>query len=439
MQPIPVVTGFLLRRDGGDQVLILRRSSRVRSFPGRWAGVSGHAEEPPDRQVLVEIEEETGLAPAAVRLLAKGPPLAAQDRERGRLYTVHPYLFEVERPEALRLDWEHTACKWVAPASLGRFRTVPRLADALAAVYPPVSPEIECAVKGIREDASSGARELARRAVDAFVLAVTGSGAPTVAVLKAELRRASRMLGESRPSMASLANIAAALFEVVAEGEKGLEETKRLAIQRAVALGRDLDETLERTIASARGVLSGTIVTLSYSSTVVEVLKAQRGRLSGVLVGEGRPGLEGRRTAECLARAGVPVTIATDAAIVSLVQEADAVVVGADAVTSAGAVINKAGTYALALAARKSRKPIFVVADWTKIWPRSRPPSLESGPEGDLWPQSPDPVARSNVLFDVTPPELVTAFVTEDGCVDRRCIARRARELRPAVKRLDSR
>ena len=136
---------------------------------------------------------------------------------------------------------------------------------------------------------------------------------------------------------------------------------------------------------------------------------------------------------------GVPVTIATDAAIVSLVQEADAVVVGADAVTSAGAVINKAGTYALALAARKSRKPVFVVADWTKIWPRSRPPSLESGPEGDLWPQSPDPVARSNVLFDVTPPELVTAFVTEDGCVDRRCIARRARELRPAVKRLDSR
>lgn len=133
-----VVTCFLLRRSpAGDQILLVRRSAAVSTYPGRWAGISGSVETTPAAQALVEIAEETGLAPSAVRLLARGAPLPVDDPALGRRWVVHPFLFLVEPSAAVRLDWEHTEGRWVAPAELPDYPTVPRLLDALVRVYPP--------------------------------------------------------------------------------------------------------------------------------------------------------------------------------------------------------------------------------------------------------------------------------------------------------------
>ena len=59
MKEIAVVTCFLTHR---GRILLLKRSDRVGSYRGRWAGVSGYMETEPDAQALVEIFEETGLA-----------------------------------------------------------------------------------------------------------------------------------------------------------------------------------------------------------------------------------------------------------------------------------------------------------------------------------------------------------------------------------------
>ena len=74
-----VVTAFLTR---GNQVLLLRRSDRVSTYKGRWAGVSGSVEagSTPIEQAIQEIEEETGLSNADAI-----PVLAGQSlRLRGR-------------------------------------------------------------------------------------------------------------------------------------------------------------------------------------------------------------------------------------------------------------------------------------------------------------------------------------------------------------------
>ncbi len=49
---------------------------------------------------------------------------------------MHPFLFELDRPERVRLDWEHTESRWVRPQQVAALEGVPGLAEALARVYP---------------------------------------------------------------------------------------------------------------------------------------------------------------------------------------------------------------------------------------------------------------------------------------------------------------
>jgi 8-oxo-dGTP pyrophosphatase MutT (NUDIX family) len=138
MRDVHVVTCFLLRRseEGANEVLLLRRSERVGTYRGLWAGVSGYLEAKSQlEQAYREMEEEVGLRSEDLRLLAEGEPLVVPDERVDTRWTVHPFLFEVAQPERVRLDWEHTESRWVKPEEMGCLKTVPRLAEALARVY----------------------------------------------------------------------------------------------------------------------------------------------------------------------------------------------------------------------------------------------------------------------------------------------------------------
>jgi len=169
-----------------------------------------------------------------------------------------------------------------------------------------------------------------------------------------------------------------------------------------------------------------TIVTLSRSAAVVALLRFlhARHRLAGVVVLESCPRFEGRRTAEELAAAGITATLVADALGPSLVRSSDAVVVGADSVLRDGALVNKIGTYSLALAAKAAGKPFYAACEVLKVdadhdatsFP---PPDGRSPAELD----PPPDVAAVNVYFDLTPPELVTAYLTDKGVYEPRRIA----------------
>jgi 8-oxo-dGTP pyrophosphatase MutT (NUDIX family) len=138
--PTPVVTCFLLRRDRGrDEVLVVRRSERVRTYRGHWAGVSGYVEPgvTPEEQAHTEMREETGLGRGDVRLLLAGEPLPVQDTAQGNYWLVHPFLFLVTAPDRIQTDWEARESRWIEPSEVLALQTVPGLAAALALVYPP--------------------------------------------------------------------------------------------------------------------------------------------------------------------------------------------------------------------------------------------------------------------------------------------------------------
>ncbi len=126
-----VVTCFL---EHGGKILILRRSSRVGTYRRSWAGVSGYMETNDIDQAFTEISEETELYKKDLKLIKKGEPLEVIDKSLNRKWIVHPFLFHVKAPEKIKTDWEHTESRWIKPAELKKYETVPGLAKALARV-----------------------------------------------------------------------------------------------------------------------------------------------------------------------------------------------------------------------------------------------------------------------------------------------------------------
>ncbi len=128
-----VVTSFLLRTDTAQpRILIVRRSQRVGSYNERWAGISGFVEAgvTPDEQAFTEIREETGLQREQVRMLRHGAVVEHEDAAINQHWYIHPFLFEVLAPDAIRLDWEATEMRWIAPQELQNYETVPKLEEA---------------------------------------------------------------------------------------------------------------------------------------------------------------------------------------------------------------------------------------------------------------------------------------------------------------------
>jgi methylthioribose-1-phosphate isomerase len=174
---------------------------------------------------------------------------------------------------------------------------------------------------------------------------------------------------------------------------------------------------------------TGTLATGGIGTALGVIKTAHlRGMIGEVLVDETRPLLQGARlTAWELERAGVPYRIIADSAGPGLIArgKVDAVIVGADRIAANGDVANKVGTYALALAARAHDVPFYVVAPLSTVddnTPDGRSIEIEQRAGDEVLSfagvTTTVPGARAlNPAFDITPADLVTAIVTEDGVV----------------------
>ena len=129
-----VVTVFLTL---GGKVLVLKRSDKVRTYKGHWAGVSGYLESAdPLKQAYEEMFEEMGLDREDVSLVKMGKPLEVVDPVEEHTWRVHPFLFAVQSPDKIRLDWENVDMRWVFPEEIVQLQTVPALKEALERVFP---------------------------------------------------------------------------------------------------------------------------------------------------------------------------------------------------------------------------------------------------------------------------------------------------------------
>ena len=163
---------------------------------------------------------------------------------------------------------------------------------------------------------------------------------------------------------------------------------------------------------------AGGLATGGYGSAVGAIRAAwERGSVDHVWVDETRPLLQGARlTAFEMEALGIPYAVIVDGAAASRMAagEVDIVITGADRIAANGDSANKIGTYGLAVLARHHGIPFLIVAPTSTIDPGT--------PDGAAIPieerdgaEVTDRFTARNPAFDVTPAELITAIVTEEG------------------------
>ena len=253
-----------------------------------------------------------------------------------------------------------------------------------------------------------------------------------------KVRLEAARIASARPTAVNLAwGVQRALAKLPGGPRAVLEEALQMLaedaqVNRAAAIhAADLIQRLcpNRPLRILTHCNTGRLATTGFGTAIgaLRVLHA-RGQIENVVVDETRPLFQGARlTAWELAEAGIPHQLTIDSAAPWAMATGlvDCVIVGADRIAADGSVANKIGTYGLALAARRHGIPFIVVAPES-----SRDLATATGYEIVVEERAAAEITHVggvatapvgtpvfNPAFDVTPPELVSAVVTENGVV----------------------
>ncbi|MDH5432104.1 MAG: NUDIX domain-containing protein [Nitrosopumilus sp.] len=125
-----IVTSFI-RND--DKLLILKRSDKVKSMKGLWAGISGIIEEDeePLKRAKIEIFEEVGITEDKITLIKTTEEMKINSPQyKNHEWKIFPFLFESKDP-MVKLNWENSEFRWITIEDLDKYETVPSLQKVL--------------------------------------------------------------------------------------------------------------------------------------------------------------------------------------------------------------------------------------------------------------------------------------------------------------------
>lgn len=274
------------------------------------------------------------------------------------------------------------------------------------------------AIADIAANNHSGAAEIAEQGAEVLLRCARTSDVATPEDFRRELRSIVWALIHAQPAMAPLVNLVNAVLWKI-EGIDSLRALRQAVADAAVDFKRQL-HVHEAAIAESVLPLipeGARVLTNSRSTTVRAALRhAQRaGRRFSVICAEGRPGLEGRKMATELAEDNIEVTLVVDALAISMVPRANLVLVGTDHLTARG-LMNKVGTYGVALAAHSNNVPVYALCSSAKFLPPGyTPPAQVRWPVDEVWAGPPPGITIKNLYFDCTPLTEISGLVTEQG------------------------
>ncbi len=130
MRTTKIVTSFI---SDNEKFLILKRSNKVKTMKGLWAGVSGIIEkkEEPLSRAKIEIFEELGITEDKIKLIKSAKKMSVfSPQYQNHEWEIFPFLFEANNPE-IRLNWENSEYRWIVKDDLENYDTVPNLDKVL--------------------------------------------------------------------------------------------------------------------------------------------------------------------------------------------------------------------------------------------------------------------------------------------------------------------
>ena len=271
-----------------------------------------------------------------------------------------------------------------------------------------------------------------------LALAALQSNASTKEKMINDLNSAKNVLFETRPTAINLAWGLEKIMEV-ARSCKDPEEIKKIVVETAKQMA-DQDVKINMTMGKHGSKLfddndtvlthcnAGALATVGYG-TALGVIRASKesGKNIKVIATETRPVQQGSRlTAFELKHDGIDVSLIPDTAVGYTLANnlVNKIIVGADRILKTGHVFNKIGTYQVALLAKHHNVPFYVAAPLSTF-------DLSSNPEDVVIEQrkssevtgigekktAPNDINVINPAFDMTPPELISGIITENGVI----------------------
>ena len=281
-----------------------------------------------------------------------------------------------------------------------------------------------------------GAPLLGASAAYGLALTASNSKATNRETLIEELRSSEKILKATRPTAVNLFWAIDRILEKLKDSNKNIEEMKEIVIQEAQLIA-DEDVQINRAIGKQGAALinegdvilthcnAGALATVDYGTALGVIRTAwEQGKKIKVIATETRPLLQGARlTTYELKRDGIPVKLITDNMAGFLIQKKmiDKVVVGADRVVQ-DAIINKIGTFSIAVIAYEYNVPFYVAAPRSTfdLSKKSEGVTIEERKSEEVTHFRSQAIATPgievfNPAFDITPYKYISGIIYEEG------------------------
>lgn len=275
--------------------------------------------------------------------------------------------------------------------------------------------------KAIKDIKIQGAENITTAALHALADLTLESTAKSKKEFLKEIESANKQLFNTRPTEPEMRNYCTQVLRFVKEfPEKDILHVKHATKENIKHILIRKQERKERLVkvgsiflVSERKEKKLKIYTHCHAGSVTEILKkAHKEKQITVINTETRPLFQGRITAKELSKEGIPVIHHLDAAMGSAIQEADLILLGADAITTEG-VYNKIGSELVGILGNHYKKPIFICASLWK-WDIQKE-HIEQRTSKEVWKQTPRGVSIHNPSFEKIHWKHIKAIICEEG------------------------
>ena len=284
---------------------------------------------------------------------------------------------------------------------------------------------VQATAERIRKLEVQGARNVAIAAIKALQTLADQTKAKNKTAFLNELKEAQAMLFASRETEPLMRNaIRWIITQVEDSSTEKVDALRQMVVSNASQFLKNLEASRERIAEiGAKRIRDGSVIfTHCHSSTVTRLLARAKkdGKNLKVICTETRPAFQGRITAREMVELGVETTFIVDSAARSFIGNVDLIILGADAITSEGNVVNKIGTSAIAVLAYEARKPLYVVSELLKFDPETlygEYEKIEQRNPMEVWKEAPEKLVVKNPAFDVTPSKYIHGLICEEGVI----------------------
>ncbi len=273
-------------------------------------------------------------------------------------------------------------------------------------------------IKSLKIQGAESAAKEAVKALNDFSRNFKGSERQLVL----SLNTAARRLIEARATEPAMRNAIKYILTGASTGDGDAAQIKKRVSERVDFTLKHFEVSKQRIMEfGSRKVKKGSVIyTHCHSSSVVDVLKAakRRGIDFEVHNTETRPRFQGRITAKELSDIGIKVVHYVDSGAIYALRKADMMLIGADAITSEGFVINKIGSSVFAEIAADENIPVYCCANSWKFDPATTKGAIEEieeRPADEVWPNAPKKIIVRNPAFELVDPRHITGIISELG------------------------